>query len=140
MHLNGARVPVRRPTDVGTSVSHLTVLDDEHADEHLRLDLLGDQDATLHVGVDFNPVFKPLHVVRGVRLARGVTHQVNRGALLHVLCPRDLDRCGRGKENRLVSETGLVDWALPGGDLVSIMPECVCPKVKEMGSFSASSE
>ena len=27
-----------------------------------------------------------------------------------------------------------------GGDLVSIMPVCVCPKVKEMGSFSASSE
>ena len=27
-----------------------------------------------------------------------------------------------------------------GGDLVSIMPVCVCPKVKEMGSFPASSE
>ena len=27
-----------------------------------------------------------------------------------------------------------------GGDLVSIMPVCVCPKVKEMGSFLASSE
>ena len=26
------------------------------------------------------------------------------------------------------------------GDLVSIMPVCVCPKVKEMGSFSVSSE
>ena len=29
---------------------------------------------------------------------------------------------------------------VPGGDLVSIMPVRVCPKVKEMGSFSASSE
>ena len=28
----------------------------------------------------------------------------------------------------------------PGGDLVSIMIVCVCPKVKEMGSFLASSE
>ena len=27
-----------------------------------------------------------------------------------------------------------------GGDLISIMPVCVCPKVKEMGSFSALSE
>ena len=27
-----------------------------------------------------------------------------------------------------------------GGDLVSTMPVCVCPKVKDMGSFSASSE
>ena len=27
-----------------------------------------------------------------------------------------------------------------GGDLVSNMPVCVCPKVKEMGSFSASRE
>ena len=27
-----------------------------------------------------------------------------------------------------------------GGDLVSIMPVCVCPKMNEMGSFSASSE
>ena len=27
-----------------------------------------------------------------------------------------------------------------GGDLGSIMPVCLCPKVKEMGSFSASSE
>ena len=27
-----------------------------------------------------------------------------------------------------------------GGYLVSIMPVCVCPKVKEMGSFSVSSE
>ena len=27
-----------------------------------------------------------------------------------------------------------------GGDLVSIMPVCVCSKVKEMGSFTASSE
>ena len=27
-----------------------------------------------------------------------------------------------------------------GGNLISIMPGCVCPKVKEMGSFSASSE
>ena len=26
------------------------------------------------------------------------------------------------------------------GDLVSIMSVCVCPKVKEMGSFSVSSE
>ena len=29
---------------------------------------------------------------------------------------------------------------VPRSDLVSIMPVCVCPKVKEMGSFSASSE
>ena len=27
-----------------------------------------------------------------------------------------------------------------GGDLVSTMPVCVCPKVKDMGPFSASSE
>ena len=27
-----------------------------------------------------------------------------------------------------------------GGDLVSIMLVCVCPKLKEMGSFLASSE
>ena len=30
-------------------------------------------------------------------------------------------------------------WA-QGVDLVSIMPVCVCSKVKEMGSFTASSE
>ena len=29
---------------------------------------------------------------------------------------------------------------LPGGDFVSTMPVCVCPKVKDMGPFSASSE
>ena len=28
----------------------------------------------------------------------------------------------------------------PGGDLVSTMPVCVCPKLKDMGPFSASSE
>ena len=27
-----------------------------------------------------------------------------------------------------------------GGDLVSTLPGCVCPKVKDMGPFSASSE
>ena len=27
-----------------------------------------------------------------------------------------------------------------GGDLVSNMPRCVCPKAKEMGSFSGSRE
>ena len=27
-----------------------------------------------------------------------------------------------------------------GGDLVPTMPGCVCPKVKDMGPFSASSE
>ena len=27
-----------------------------------------------------------------------------------------------------------------GGDLVSTVPVCVCPKVKDMGPFSASSE
>ena len=29
---------------------------------------------------------------------------------------------------------------VPGGNLVSILSVCVCPKVKEMGCFSASSE
>ena len=27
-----------------------------------------------------------------------------------------------------------------GGDLVSTLPVCVCPKVKDMGPFSASSK
>ena len=27
-----------------------------------------------------------------------------------------------------------------GGDLISTMPVCVCPKLKDMGPFSASSE
>ena len=29
---------------------------------------------------------------------------------------------------------------IPGGDLVPTMPGCVCPKVKDMGLFSASRE
>ena len=27
-----------------------------------------------------------------------------------------------------------------GGDLISTMPACVCPKLKDIGPFSASSE
>ena len=42
-------------------------------------------------------------------------------------------------EGATIADTGIL---LPGGggDLLSTMPGCVCPKVKDMGPFSASRE
>ena len=59
-----------------------------------------------------------------------------------VECP---DSCTRQSPSLLGESMG--GWTtiglLPqggGGDLVQTMPRCVCPKVKDMGPFSASSE
>ena len=43
---------------------------------------------------------------------------------------------GLGRLSPLVREVG----GPQGGDLVSTLPVCVCPNVKDMGPFSASSE
>ena len=54
-------VTVRRPTDVDAGVRHLTGPDHQHADQHLRFDLLRfdllrDDDAARRVRTDLLPV------------------------------------------------------------------------------------
>ena len=55
-----------------------------------------------------------------------------------------VDRCPLLDVYKDISPTTVttcgISWEGRGGDLVSIMTVYVCPKVKEMGSFSASSE
>ena len=81
---------------------------------------------------------------------------------LHIFAPgnsisiEELNYSVRNEDNDIRQVTGsrALTWSLlwakgpyplgdlesQGGDFVSTMPVCVCPKVKDMGPFSASSE
>ena len=52
----------------------------------------------------------------------------------------EVDRRNKPTPGSIWSVSESTTTTTPGGDLVSSMPVYVCPKVKEMGSFSASSE
>jgi len=89
---DGSGLSGRRATDVRAGVVELAVLDDQHADEHARLDLLGDDDAAVRVRAHAVVVLVPVDVVRRLRTSGRVAHQLDRTVRLHVLRTGHLDR------------------------------------------------
>lgn len=76
--LDGLRLLIGRATRVLSAVGHLAASDDEDADEHLRFDLLRDDQAVRRIGVYFRSALEPFDVVGWFRFPRGVTDQLNR--------------------------------------------------------------
>ena len=59
--------------------------------------------------------------------------QYSKIGFAHCVCP-----VGTGVGHRAIQCNCIAVWG--GGDLVQSMPGCVCPKVKDMSPFSASSK